>query len=344
MAVTLFTGRPGSGKSYRVVYRMLEECNKYFIFHNVDGLNENFFADGRFIRRWDTIPGFLSLAKQKELSAYCEDQFKRPMLVVIDEANLVGFSNRNQLLLDWISYHRHLGQDIYLVSQSAYSIHRDYVDRCQFEVRAKRGIATKMFIYSYIVGDESFKTDRLPIKKSVFAAYQSFKIAGQKPPHSPILYYVVGLVAFSVCMGAYQVVWGLPHLFGRAGGVVKEAKVVGPNTSLPPSGYTYVPQISKVKPSIAPLTTYSLSSLVGTQVSVQDVKTGTVCALSSLMDYTFVDYSGGRCVVKDTEGITHIISRRKVNVKSLPSNPDSNLTVESNGAGTAPKIVDKKGG
>lgn len=321
MSVTLFTGKPGSGKSYRVVCKLLDDCNRYFIFHNIDGLKHDFFGDGRFIRRWDDIDGFLSLSKQKELSAYCESEFKRPMLVVVDEANLNGFGARNNALLGWISYHRHIGQDIYLISQSAYSIHRDYVDRCQFEVRAKRGIATKMFVYQYLVGDEVFKTDRVPVKKAMFAAYDSFNVKGVAPPRSRILVYAVCLIVLVLIMGVYQVTYGLPHLFG--GKVVKKGVPSSAVVSKPPNYKPVVPVVAVVPPkpkSPTILKDYSLCFVSGENVWVQSLADGCLISLGEVVpDYGFVSYDRvkGCCKVVDSSGVEYLVSKRRMASKRV---------------------------
>ena len=55
--------------------------------------------------------------------------------MVVDEADLNGFGVNNPVLL--ISWHRHLGQNIYLVSHSAYSIFRDFAHRRHLRIGVK---------------------------------------------------------------------------------------------------------------------------------------------------------------------------------------------------------------
>ena len=55
--------------------------------------------------------------------------------MVVDEADLNGFGGRNSVLL--ISLHRHLGQNIYFVAHSAYSIFRDFVNRRHLRIGVK---------------------------------------------------------------------------------------------------------------------------------------------------------------------------------------------------------------
>ncbi len=314
MSITLFTGKPGSGKSYRVVTKLLAECHKYYIFHNIDGLKHDFFADGQYIKRWDDIPGFLTLEKQKEICLFVQSQYKRPVLVVIDEANLNGFGTRNSVLLDWISYHRHLGQDVYLITQSANSINRDFVDRCQFEIRAVRGIATKQFIYRYMVGDESFKTDRIAVNKAMFSAYESFKVEGQKESRSPVLFYAVTCVIVALSLGFYQIAFGLPHLFGSG------------RKPAPVAAAAPVPRVIPVKHVVeAPsspfksLDGYSFSGVIGQTVYLQRINGGSVVPLSDLLPtYSILNFTN-RLVTVSAGGFMYRISHGGVSVTSSNS-------------------------
>ena len=319
MAMTLFTGRPGSGKSYRIVCRLQQECGRYYVFHNIDGLKHDFFEDGKYIRRWDDIPGFLTLAKQKELAAYCQEEFKRPMLVVIDEANMHGFGVRNGPLLDWISYHRHIGQDIFLVSQSANSINRDFVDRCQFEVRAKRGVATNMFLYQYMVGDEVWKTDRVPIRKAVFSMYDSFVVRGGKGTRSRIGLWAVACVVVAVCLGAYQVAFGIPRLFSRSGGLVKPAAVAVLPATAPVAAPVRAAEVPTASARVD-LVGYSLATVMGSEVWVQKRGGGSLVPLGEVLPgYVFIQAMGGGVRVCDAKGRLVDICRRRVTSEVSPA-------------------------
>ena len=52
--IKMFTGLPGCGKTYRAVYELKKECSKYFILHNIDGLDESKFEDGKYIQSYPT--------------------------------------------------------------------------------------------------------------------------------------------------------------------------------------------------------------------------------------------------------------------------------------------------
>ena len=277
MSVILFTGKPGSGKSYRIVAKLMDISSKYYVFHNIDGLNHDFFdEDGKYMRRWDEIEGFLTLTKQKEICGYIREQFNRPVLVVIDEAQSQGFASRNQVLLDWISYHRHLGQDIWLVSQSLFTINRDFTDRCDYECRAKRGIATNQFIYQYAVSGEVFKTDRVAKRKAVFKAYKSFEHDEMKKPKPRLVVWASAMVILAMSGCVYTWCFGMPHLFGakevKGKEITKQNIVVGEKkTEILPSIHSMIHRSD-----------YSYAGCMGNRVLVQKVDGGSLMDLEDI--------------------------------------------------------------
>ena len=147
----MYTGKPGSGKSYRVVYQLLRDSGRYYVFHNIAGLREAMIEDGQYIQRWDDIPQFFSKTKQEEICKWVKEKYNRSTLIVIDEAQC-WFGERNAEYRAWLSWHRHLGQDIWLVCQHYKMLHSDYYNLADYECRGKRGIATGQFVYQYSVG------------------------------------------------------------------------------------------------------------------------------------------------------------------------------------------------
>ena len=75
-------------------------------------------------------------------------EYQRDVLVVVDEADLNGFGVCGPVLR--ISQHRLLGQNIYLVSHSAYTIFRDFVDgrHLRIGVKSMRIFITVLFVAS----------------------------------------------------------------------------------------------------------------------------------------------------------------------------------------------------
>ena len=43
--ITLFSGIPGSGKTYKMVAELSRQKEKYYVVHNIDGLQEGYLGD-----------------------------------------------------------------------------------------------------------------------------------------------------------------------------------------------------------------------------------------------------------------------------------------------------------
>ena len=213
MSIVLYTGIPGSGKTYRVVSELAkpEIQNKYMIFHNIEGLK----LSGEYIKDWRTIDGFLSKAKQEEITSYAKEKTGRPCLVIIDEAQLL-FDKRNADLKAWLSWHRHLGQDIWLICQHFMMIDKDYNNLIEFECRAKKGVVVPFFLYHYMVQGEVFRKERIGKKDHVFNLYQSFEMGSVKKKGSKIVHYAVGGFVVAIVLAVAFFGWGVKSVFGKS--------------------------------------------------------------------------------------------------------------------------------
>lgn len=332
MGIRLFTGRPGSGKSYRVVDLLMGECDKYYVFHNIDGLKEYMFANGEYIKNWTEIKGFLSLQKQKEICSYIKEKYNRSVLVIVDEAQSHGFNQRNPVLLDWLSYHRHLGQDIWLVSQSSGSIAKDYYDRIEYEVRAKRGIATNQFVYQHMVEKEVYKTIRVSPKKALFAAYQSFEQGEVKKKTTPLLMYGIVLIVVAVGLGVYQIGWGIPTMFGgKKEGVAQAAIVEKKGVVEKTEKMQAKKKVAKVRES----SVYRVSACIDGSVLVQAIDGGRLYDLAELIGeyYTIKCTRKGAKIVHDNKvewyGNSNVRLSSSEGVKSEGKKGRNNSTMDN---------------
>lgn len=230
MGITLFTGLPGSGKTYKVVHELAKKQTqeKYMIFHNVDGLK----LEGEFVKDWRSIPGFLGKAKQQEICDYEKERSGRPVLVVIDEAQN-DFDKSKPELKSWLSWHRHLGQDIWLICQHNTMIHRDYYNLCDFEVRGKKGLALNQFLYQYEVRGEKFKTERIPKKIEIFQMYRSFEGASAPKKGFKVVHYAMVVMVVAIVGAVYFLVWGVPGVFGANDKKAIPTKVSSGSSTLP---------------------------------------------------------------------------------------------------------------
>lgn len=113
MSIAVYTGKPGSGKTYRVVKELLEDEGRYYVFHNIDGLKESLIEGGRYIQNWTSIENFFTKEKQEEISSWARSEYNRSVLVIVDEAQ-TWFGDRSAKIKAWLTQHRKLGQDIML--------------------------------------------------------------------------------------------------------------------------------------------------------------------------------------------------------------------------------------
>lgn len=291
MSIIIYTGKPGAGKTYRVVKELLEETGRYYVFHNIDGLKESMIESGKYIQSWVGIDGFFTKKKQEEISNWAKAEYGRAVLVIVDEAQMV-MADRNPDIKAWLSWHRHLGQDVWLICQHYKMISSDLYALADYEIRGKRGHLTSQFVYQWNVNGETFKTDRLKQSNAVFAAYQSF-IGGEiNKGRSKLLLVAVGGCVAAVCMAVYVLGFGIPSVFAKIDarnkrvvkGQVKEEAVAGrlerKDAKVP------------LDPFIESLKKVSFAGCIGSKVLVQNVDDLRVFPLSELMDYRVLECSG----------------------------------------------------
>ena len=298
MSIVVYTGKPGSGKTYRVVKELLEDSGRYYVFHNIDGLKESLIEGGRFIQSWRDVPDFFTKAKQEEVSNWAREKHGRSVLVIVDEAQMI-FGDKNAELKGWLSWHRHLGQDIKLIAQHFKMIHQDYYNLADYEIRGKRGFVTSQMVYQWSVNGEVFKTDRIPVNKAVFAAYQSFVGGEVNKGRSKMLLYAAAGVVLAVGLGFYTITWGLSNTFtkGQPKGKKTQAAQVENRPSAGSDRAGSRPAPAPVDQFLEDMKLYSFAGIVGGRVMLQDVRTLAMVSLSDLTEYRLIESSGRGCLV-----------------------------------------------
>jgi zona occludens toxin len=137
----LITGLQGSGKSYYAMYKIYYEQNKYYkIFTNLDGLKQTDkiipldfkkFTDEILTECYNLI---VTQSKEyQEVIEYLQRLYILPqnvskenrILLVIDEAQNY-FSKKNPILSWFVTQHRHLYMELYLITQKYTLLHADY--------------------------------------------------------------------------------------------------------------------------------------------------------------------------------------------------------------------------
>lgn len=196
----IFTGVPGSGKTYYAVDKVYncfvddkhKDFNKFNRFYtNINEFHfETFNKDKEiaFLLNFDEIkksiyelrllylqknPDSVLIEKAKELNLY-------DTLFIIDEAQNY-FADQNDVLIWWLSYHRHLHQDIILITQNISLIHKKYLSFGEFFYRAVPSslrLLSHVFSYKQFVSPQLYKNSftsaiKIKFRSSVYALYGS---------------------------------------------------------------------------------------------------------------------------------------------------------------------------
>ena len=131
--LTLLTGKTGSGKSYKSVEEIiaaLDKDRKVYTNIKVNYEDENYiYLDELAVKQFlffieKTFKEVTNLeAKKEEIRnpIYFESDF------FIDEAHLVGFRDKKESILNWLTLHRHFNQNVTVITQIPSNIHRDYL-------------------------------------------------------------------------------------------------------------------------------------------------------------------------------------------------------------------------
>lgn len=206
--ITLYSGIPGSGKSYKMVYDLNDLHNKFYVVHNVDGLKPDLLGDYgvNFISYCETegmlVEDFFSKEYQIKFTEAVREKYSRNVLVVIDEAQEWFDKNKKNLKM-WLSYHRHLNQEIWLVAHRSTNLPSIYRSFIEVEYRAKSGSILSIpgyFLYNRIVAGERVGYIFAKKKKEIFSLYRS-QVEGFKKRRPSLLlpgaaFFIIAAVAY----------------------------------------------------------------------------------------------------------------------------------------------------
>jgi len=213
--IILYSGIPGSGKSYKMVKDLIDERNKYYVVHNIDGLKQETLGDYGLNwieyceREKMEVTEFFSKEYQTKFSEAVRTKYERDCLVIIDESHEWFDKNKRELKM-WLSYHRHLSQTIWLVAHRSTNLSSIYRSFIEVEYRAKSSSIIALpgfFLYARIVGGQQvgYKFERLD--KKVFSYYKSQSTGYKKQPKSKlfpvVLLLVIGVVSLFVAAPKY---------------------------------------------------------------------------------------------------------------------------------------------
>lgn len=316
MSITLITGIPGGGKSYWAVYHLLigKVAEKYCVYHNIKGLKRHMFGASD-VKDWcelvggdDTNPGdFFHKGEQVALCQAKQKETGKPVLIVIDEAGSI-LGKEDDEVFKWLSWHRHEGQDIWIIVQDKSMIARSYRKLAEIEVRGVKSHVIDHFVYSHRVGKVHYRIEKLPKNEAAFLAYQSFNMVGHKRRPSRSLLYAGCALLASLFMLGYLIVWGLPGMFRSREAVASVKPVSAP---VPVVVKDVVGKPPPVKPPPAdPFMKYSYAGVVGRRVLIQDAA-GTIMDISSIVGHYEVvrAEASSALVLSAHEGLLEIVKK-----------------------------------
>lgn len=292
--IELITGKPGSGKTYLAVQRLLDlEVGKYVVYTNIAGLDASAFREPEMVRKIpEDFREWATKSAQIEWSDAVKEKFGRPMLIVIDEAQM-EFASRNPELLGWLSWHRHLGQDIWLICQHSKMLHSDYVNLAEYEVRSVKSQVLNMLVYQYRMGGETFKTIRRRRDPKVFRCYRSFDQSEASKVGFRLLWWAAGLMV--VAIGGFCLVqYGF---FSKGGPPVGGSAVAPARVKVAP-----VSSVGSRDGDVWERVSYA--GVLGDSVLVQVVGDGRVCDLGQVVreKYGVIEAGSRSCTVVTKHG------------------------------------------
>ena len=249
--IQFVTGIPGSGKSYYGLFSIAINFNKnlsnnkkfssyqlsktkykYALtninevkFENFDNVLPLDFDDFKSI-----LINLYNHYKLGKSDSELEDLVKNEKffytLIVLDECHNF-LSKDDEVLVWWLSYHRHFFQDIILITQDLPLVNKKYKSFSEFYYKAipsSRKLFNLDMIYHQFTGSQMFKTQlalkkKLPILKDVFELYGSGENNKQKSLVKHFL--IVAFVIFTIFLISGTIY--LKNFFG--GGVEPVAPV-----------------------------------------------------------------------------------------------------------------------
>lgn len=211
--ITYIVGNPGSGKSYFAVYKLwymfiykpkpdkgflskifkpkLPE-NKYLYAYT--NINEFKFELDERLLKFDYDEVYANLAKlynaykiekktDKELIELAKEMRLYKVLFVVDEIHNYFKAKEDPVLVWWVTYHRHLYQDLYFITQDLSLVNNEYkrvAEKFYRAIDSSKRLFSKRFKYAYFTSYKMYQSDRvnnfninLPFNQEVFNLYHS---------------------------------------------------------------------------------------------------------------------------------------------------------------------------
>ena len=173
------TGIPGSGKTAFAVSKILSS-KRSIIYTNINQFKFNLLENVKPLD-WELL--YVNIIKlyekvkndkvsDKILKEYAKELGFFDCVFFIDECQEY-FDKNDKVLIWWLSYHRHLNQDIYLITQNLSLLFTKYKAFCEVCYRAKPSLLRfkkNVLVYNKYVStrmykNEKFGEDKIDLKK-----------------------------------------------------------------------------------------------------------------------------------------------------------------------------------
>lgn len=311
--IILYSGIPGSGKSYKMVHDLLDLKDEYYVVHNIDGMKKDTF--GEFGINWVEyceregmeVTDFFSKEYQLEFTEAVEAKYDRNCIVVIDEAH-EWFDKNKKTIKMWLSYHRHLNQEIWLVAHKSTNLPAVYRSFVEIEYRAKSSSLISIpgfFLYNRISGGERVGYKFVRIDKKVFQYYKSQNKGFKKPQKS---LFIPMCLLFCIAGVSYFLI--MPHYMFKHG--KKDEKKIAES-----SGTETISEVQKVRNG------YRFAGKVGNKYLVEDLETGRVLAVDEIPKFLVMGANGSELNVYDVENKKTVLIHSYVEqAKRPPATPE----------------------
>lgn len=202
MAITYCVGNPGSGKSYFAAYKIWENFhdfnttkktyeNKFYnCYTNINQFKFDEFDnvikfDFEKIKEHLTTLYTMYSNKQtdEELILYCEDNNLFNSYFVLDEIHNIFKNKDDDVLIWWLTYHRHLHHELLLITQDLSLVHNEYKRIAEFFYKAVdsgKRLFSKKFKYIQFSNYRMYQNSiikgggiSLEFKQEIFNLYHS---------------------------------------------------------------------------------------------------------------------------------------------------------------------------